>query len=86
MDAPIRVNLTVDQLLDAIRSLPKQAQIVVQQAIAEGLDRDEVRRRAREAIDLIRAANKAYSPDEVWNDVNLAIAEVRAEYHAARSG
>lgn len=85
MEAPVRLNLTVEQLLDAIRSLLKQAQPVIQRAIEEGLDKDDVRRRAREASELIRAANRSFSENEVLADATRAVAEVRAEWHLCGS-
>lgn len=79
-------NLTFDQILAAVRKMSRQDKTKLWQILdAEVMDRDEIRRRARRALEQIWAANEGYTEDEVMADVNAALAEVRAETAARRT-
>jgi hypothetical protein len=76
------VELTFEQLLAAVRKLPYMQKIRLSRTLNDELNHDEIRRRAAEVIEAIRAANAGVTGDEVMADATAAVREVRAERHA----
>lgn len=83
--ATVNVELTFDQLLAAVRRLPDQQKIALWQTLDAEVNRDEIRRSARAAVEAIWTANQGFSEDEVRADVEDALRQVRAEQAARRS-
>ncbi|MEW5721005.1 MAG: hypothetical protein AB1817_20435 [Chloroflexota bacterium] len=79
------IELTYDQLLAAIRRLPDHQKLQLWQILDAEVHRDEIRRRARAAVEAIWAANQGFSEDEVMADVEDALRATRAEQAARRS-
>ena len=77
--ANVSIELTFDQLLAAIRKLPHEQKAKLWQTLDNELNRSEIRRRAMEAVEAIRAANEGVTEDEVMADATAAVKEVRAE-------
>ena len=78
----INIEVTFDQLRKAIRKLSHDEKMELWRMLADEFDPNEIRRRAFEAIDAIRAANEGVTEDEVMADATAAVAEVRAERRA----
>jgi hypothetical protein len=79
----INIELTFDQLREAVRKLPKEERNKLLREL-EDLDLNEIRRRAGEALEEIWRANEGFTEDEVMADVDAALTEVRAERAARR--
>ena len=78
----VLVELSFDQLLTAVRKLPWTQKSQLLDTLETELSREEIRRRATEAVAEIREAYKDVSEEEVMADVNTAVHEVRAERRA----
>jgi hypothetical protein len=83
--ATVNVELTFDQLLAAVRRLPDQQKIALWETLDAEVNRDEIRRSARAAVEAIWTANQGFSEDEVRADAEDALRQVRAEQAAHRS-
>lgn len=81
----LNVDLTFEQLLKAIRELPLEQQDKLWAELESELDHDEIRRRARDAVEAIWTANEGFTEDEVMADIETALREVRAERVSRRS-
>ena len=79
------MDLTFEQLLAAVRNLPYAQKTKLWQELDSEVDRNEIRRQARKALEEIWAANEGVSEDEVMADIDAALREVRAERAARRS-
>jgi hypothetical protein len=80
----ISVNLSIEQLIDAVRRLPDQEKITVWRILDQEIDRDAIALRFTEAVQAIRAGNPNVNEDEVMADVLQAIQEVRASRRNAQ--
>lgn len=76
--AMIKIEPSFEQLENTIRQLPLMQQVRLWRVLDAELNQDEIRRRAAEAVETIRAANEEFTEAEVMADVNAALAEVRA--------
>ena len=76
------VEFTFEQLLTAVRKLPTTQKARLWQMLNAEFNRDEIQRRAMEAVEAIRAANEGVTEDEVMADATAAVQEVRAERRA----
>ena len=75
----ISIELTLNQLTDAIQRLPYDQKIALWRWLDAKLkDDDTVFREFGEALEDIRAANEGVTEDEVMADVEIALREVRA--------
>ena len=78
----VAVELSFEQLLTAVRKLPQAQKSQLLDTLEAELSREEIRRRAKEAVEAIRAANENVNEDELMADINAAVEEVRAERYA----
>lgn len=84
--ATTKSELTFEQILAAVPTLSHTQKTRLWKVLdAEIMSDDEIRRRARRALEEIWAANEGYTEDEVMADVDAALQEVRAERAASRS-
>jgi hypothetical protein len=74
----ITLELTFDQLLKAIRRLPREDRIKLAQTVLQD-DIEEINRRFDEALRAIEEANPGVTEDEVMADAVAAVHEYRAE-------
>lgn len=74
----VSVDLSLEQLVDALRRLPPKEKIAVWRLLGQDLDRTEITRRFDEALQEIRAAYTGIPEDELLTDVLKAQQEVRA--------
>jgi len=75
----VTVELTYEQLRDAVRKLPSQQKTELWELLGDEIDVEAIRQRARQAVAEIREAYKHITEEEVMADVNAAVKEVRAE-------
>ncbi|MFQ5813541.1 MAG: hypothetical protein ACE5I2_10195 [Anaerolineae bacterium] len=80
--ARVTVQVSFEQLLAAVRQLPRKQKVVVWQTLDAELNREDIFREFAEALEEIRAANEGVTEDEVMADVDAAIREVRAARRA----
>jgi hypothetical protein len=80
----ISVNLSFEQLIDAVQRLPDQEKITVWRILDQEVDRNAIAMRFAEAVQAIRAGNPNVNEDEARADVLQAIQEVRASRHNAQ--
>lgn len=78
----ITVELTVEQLLRAIRQLPFEERLSLLQTLLQE-DKAEITRRFDRALAEVQRANPARNEDEVMAEVNAIVHQVRAERYAA---
>jgi len=78
----VTVRLSFEQLLAAVRQLPRKQKVALWQLLDAELNREEIFREFAEALEDIRAANEGVTEDEVMADVEVAIREVRAARRA----
>jgi hypothetical protein len=74
-----------EQLLAAVRRLPVEPRVKVWEMLDAEFDRNEIRRRARQASEAIWADNAGINEDEATADIDRALQEVRAQKTAPRS-
>jgi hypothetical protein len=74
----VSVDLSLEQLVDALRRLPTKEKFVVWRLLGQELDRTELARKFDEALQEIRAAYKDFSEEEVMSDALRAQQEVRS--------
>ncbi|MBI5879647.1 MAG: hypothetical protein HZB53_18510 [Chloroflexi bacterium] len=80
----LAVQLTLEQIRDAIRSLQPVEQAYLIELLDRELHGEALRARARQAVAEIREAYANIPPAEVADDVDAAVAEVRVIRHAHR--
>ena len=71
----VTVDLTVEQIVAAVRRLPLQEKATLKKALEAELDD-----RLGQLLAELWAENRSYSEEEVMADVAKAIAEARAKY------
>jgi hypothetical protein len=71
----VTVDLTVEQIMAAVRRLPLQEKATLKKALEAELDD-----RLGQLLAELWAENRSYSEEEVMADVAKAIAEARAKY------
>lgn len=76
--ATIKQQLTLEQLIAAIRQLPLEQKMKLRKIFEEETFA-ELERRFDEALAEIRAANPGLDEDEVMEEVNQEVHEIRAE-------
>jgi len=79
------IELTFEQLLAAVRKLSYMDKVRLWRTLGDEVDRDQIRRRAAEAVQAIWSANEGVNEDEVMADIDAALGEIRAENEARRS-
>ena len=75
----VHVDLSLDQLKQALRQLPAQEKIAVWRMLDSDLDRDAITRRFTTALNAVRKTYAHNSEDEVMAD---AVKATRAVRHA----
>ncbi len=83
--ANVNIELTFDQLLAAVRQLPRAQKSKIWRALDAELNREEINREFAQTLEEIWAANEGVSEDEVMADINTAIREVRVEKATRRT-
>jgi len=78
----VRVDLSFDQLKQALRKLPAREKIAIWRMLDADLDRPAIARRFDSAIKSIRKAYAHLSEDEVMADALQATHEARKTKHA----
>lgn len=78
----ITVELTIQQILQAIRQLSLEDRLVLLQTLIRE-DKDEVNRRFDIALAAVHEANRGLDEDEVMTQLNQIVHEVRANRYAA---
>jgi urease gamma subunit len=82
-------NLTFEQLVVAIGKIPVAQQIKLWHLLDTKLNRNAIRRQARDefaqAVEAIRTANEGVNEDDVMADVTAVVKQVRAERRARHS-
>jgi hypothetical protein len=81
----IRIELTFDQLLSAVRRLPKTLKIKLYEILKAELDHDDIEKEFRRALYEVREAYKHIPESEINADIDLALEQVRAENATRRS-
>ncbi|MEK7326687.1 MAG: hypothetical protein AAB217_15700 [Chloroflexota bacterium] len=79
----IAVDLSFEQLVNALRRLPSAEKIALWRILDAEIDRAAIAKRFAEALQTIRAAYPAAKEDEVMADVLRATREVRTTRHGA---
>lgn len=85
MSSTVTIELTLEQLLSAIRRLPWEQKKIIWKALSDELSHAEVHQQFNAALHTSWAAHKGISEDEVMADALQAVAEVRAARSAARN-
>jgi hypothetical protein len=80
----VQVRLTLEQLLEAIFTLPQEERAIIRRSLDAELRPEDIQRRFEESLHEIWAANAHFNEEEVAADVDLAIREVREAHRAAR--
>jgi hypothetical protein len=79
-------NLTFEQLVVAIGKIPVAQQIKLWRLLDTKLNRNAIRRQARDefaqAVEAIRTANEGVNEDDVMADDTAVVKQVRAERRA----
>ena len=75
----VHIDLSLDQLKQALRELPAQEKIAVWRMLDGDLDRDAIARRFTTALNAVRKTYAHHSEDEVMAD---AVKATRAVRHA----
>jgi hypothetical protein len=77
----IRVNVSFDQIKQALRELPPQEKITLWRLLDADLDRSAIARKFSSTISAIRKTYAHLSEDEVMADALKATREVRKARH-----
>jgi hypothetical protein len=78
----VSVDLSLDQITQALRRLPTQEKIELWRLLDKDLDRPAIARRFSAAVDLIRKTYAYATEDEVMADAIKATRLVRKARHA----
>ncbi len=81
----VSIQLSLEQLADALRPLPMGDKLMLWRLLDADIDRAVIGQRFVEAVQAIRAAHPDVDEDEVMAEVLQATHEVRAAYHAAQN-
>jgi hypothetical protein len=77
----IRVNVTIDQIKQALRQLPAKEKIVLWRMLDADLDRAAIARKFASTINAIRKTYSSVSEKQVMSDALRATREVRKARH-----
>jgi hypothetical protein len=77
----IRVNVTIDQIKQALRQLPAKEKIVLWRMLDADLDRAAIARKFASTINTIRKTYSSVSEKQVMSDALRATREVRKARH-----
>lgn len=75
----IRIELTFDQLLAAVRRLPKALKFKLYEMLKQEFAQDDLDQEFRRALGEVREAYKHIPASEIEADVDLALEQIRAE-------
>jgi hypothetical protein len=78
----ISLNVSVEQIKQALRQLPAQDKMTLWRMLDEEIDRESIARRFSTAVKEIRQTYAAVSEDEVMADAVKATRQVRKARHA----
>jgi hypothetical protein len=81
----VNIQLDLDELIAAIKRLPKSQKIQLWQALDAELNRDEINRELAQALEETWTANEHHSEAEVNADIETALREVRESQATHRS-
>jgi hypothetical protein len=81
----VRVDLSFDQIKQALRQLPAQEKLDLWRQLDADIDRQAIARRFDVALKAIRQAYAQVSEDEVMADALKATREVRAKSRHAKN-
>jgi flagellar biosynthesis regulator FlbT len=79
----ITVDLSLEQLVNALKRLPAGEKMVLWRLLDAEIDRPAISKRFAEALEAIRSAYPDAKEDEVMGDVMAAVREVRRARHGA---
>ena len=77
----IRVNVSFDQIKQALRQLPPQEKIALWRFLDADLDRSTIARKFASTVNAIRKAHPRVSEKQVMSDALKATREVRKARH-----
>ena len=78
----VSVDLSLDQIKQALRQLPAQEKIALWRLLDKDLDRHAIARQFTSTVNAIRKAYAHVSEDEVMKDAIKATRQVRKARHA----
>ncbi|OIN89248.1 MAG: hypothetical protein COS37_06455 [Anaerolineae bacterium CG03_land_8_20_14_0_80_58_20] len=78
----VSVDLSLDQIKQALRRLPSQEKIALWRLLDKDLDRSAIARQFTSSVNAIRKAYSHISEDEVMKDAVKATRQVRKARHA----
>jgi hypothetical protein len=78
----VRIDLSLDQIKQALRRLPAEEKIALWRLLDKDLDRPAIARRFSASVNSIRKAYADISEDEVMKDAVKATRQVRKARHA----
>lgn len=78
----VSVDLSLDQIKQALRRLPSQEKIALWRLLDKDLDRSAIARQFTSSVNAIRKAYSRISEDEVMKDAVKATRQVRKARHA----
>ena len=81
----VSVDLSLDQIKQALRRLPSQEKVALWRMLDKDLDRPAIARRFAASVQAIRKAYANVGEDEVMKDAVKATRQVRKARHAKRS-
>jgi hypothetical protein len=79
----ISIDLSLEQLSNALRRLPANEKVMLWRLLDTEIDRAAIAKRFADALNTIRAAYSNVGEDEVMADVLQAVKEMRAARHGA---
>ncbi|HLB47025.1 MAG TPA: hypothetical protein VJL59_08350 [Anaerolineales bacterium] len=79
----ITVDLSLEQLMSALRRLPAGEKMALWRLLDAEIDRTAISKKFAEALQSIRTVYAAHNEDEVMADVLLAVKEARSARHGA---
>ena len=81
----IRIELTFEQLVAAVRHLPKTLKFKLYELLKSEFEQEDLDQEFRRALNEVREAYKHVPASEVEADVDLALEQIRAEKAARRA-
>ncbi len=78
----VSVDLSLDQIKQALRRLPSQEKVALWRMLDKDLDRPAIARRFAASVQSIRKAYANIGEDEVMKDAVKATRQVRKAHHA----